>query len=221
VRFCTREGGETLLSPSSPLPLRLVQPSLTPSPLPFLLFPSLFFPLSSGLVVQPPRVHSALPSRSPLAIFHPLPSRRSRFYDGAQFRFFPSPICRPSFLHSSDAPHQGLPHRPSYPSMPSPPRSCHHASARGSHAPTACISRAAVSASSWCQKLSRQPPSALSSTDAQWAFLLLFFFISYVLLFSYIFICVLWAIISLPCCGLILRRRLLVVAVLRLPFGSL
>jgi hypothetical protein len=140
VRFYSGKGGETLLSPSSPLPLRLVQPSLTPSSLSFLLFPS-FFPLSSGLVVQPPKVRSTLPRRSPLAIFYPLPSCRSRFYGGAQFRFFPSPICRPSFLHSSDAPHQGLPHRPNYPLMPSLPHSCHHAPpcglhalARGSHA---------------------------------------------------------------------------------------
>jgi hypothetical protein len=94
-----------------------------------------FFPLSSGVVVQPSRVRSALPSRPPLAFFLPLPSRRSRFYGGAQFRFFPSPICRPSFLHSSDAPHQGLPHRPSYPSTPSLPRSSHHAPPRGLHAP--------------------------------------------------------------------------------------
>jgi hypothetical protein len=93
-----------------------------------------FFPLSSGLVVQLPRVRSALPSWSPLAIFHPLSSHRSRFYGGAQFRFFPSPICRPSFLHSSDAPHQGLPHHPSYPLMPSLPRSCHHVPPRGLHA---------------------------------------------------------------------------------------
>jgi hypothetical protein len=85
-----------------------------------------FFPLSSGLVVQPPRFRSALPSRPPLAFFHPLPLCCSRFYGGAQFWFFPSPICRPSFLHSSDTPNQGLPHCPSYPSMPSPPRSSHH-----------------------------------------------------------------------------------------------
>jgi hypothetical protein len=45
-----------------------------------------------------------------------------------------------------------------------------------------------MSALSWCQKLSRQPLSALSSIVAQWDFLLLFFLI-YFLLFFY-FLCI-------------------------------
>jgi hypothetical protein len=166
-RLCavlSRGGGrDFVLSflPSSPPPSAAISHPLSVAVSSFFFS---FFPLSSGLVTQPPRVRSTLPSRPPMAFLHPLPSRRSRFFSGAQLQLFPSPICKPSILHSSDAPHQGLPHRPSYPSMPSPPRSSHHtpprdqhvlarkshAPARGSHTPSACISRAAVSASSWC-----------------------------------------------------------------------
>jgi hypothetical protein len=70
-------------------------------------------------------------------------------------------------------------------------------------------------------------PEALPSTSARPVLnrcsvgFFVAFFISIVSLFSCIFICVLWAIISLPCCGLILKRRLLLVVVLRLPFDSL
>jgi hypothetical protein len=116
-----------------------------------------FFPLSAGLVVQSTWVCSALPSRSPLAVFHPLQSCRSRFYGGAQLWFFRSLICRPSFFHSSDAPYQGLPHHPSYPSTPSPPCSSHHAPPRGLHAP-ARESHAPMRGSHALARASHAPP---------------------------------------------------------------
>jgi hypothetical protein len=117
--------------PSSP------PPSAATSYPPFVDVSSFFlslFPLSSGVAVQPALVHPALPSRSPLSSFHPLQPCRSRFYGGVQLRLSPSQICRLSFLHSSDAPLQGHPHRPSYPPMSSPPCSSHHAPPCGLHA---------------------------------------------------------------------------------------
>ena len=123
--------------PSSRPPSAAISPlSLSLSPLPFFSFFLSLFPLSSGVVVQPPLVHPSLPSRPPLASFHPLQSCRSRFYGGAQLRFFPSLIYRPSFLYSSDTPHQGFPHHPSYLSMSSLPYSSHHAPPLGQHTPT-------------------------------------------------------------------------------------
>jgi hypothetical protein len=61
------------------------------------------------------------------------------------------------------------------------------------------------------------PPTSVRSVlhRCSVGFFSAFFFISFVLLFFCIciFICILWAVISLPCCGLILRRRLLLVVV--------
>ena len=113
-------------------------PSTAISPSPSIAVSSFFlslFPLSSSVPVLLPLDHLALPSRSPLALFHPLQSPRSRFYSGSQLRISPSQICRPSFLHNFDAPHQGLPHPPSYSSTSSSPYSSHHVLPRGQHAP--------------------------------------------------------------------------------------
>ena len=118
--------------PSSSLPSAAIShPPLPPS----IAVPSFFlsiFSLSSSVVVQLPLVHHTLPRRPPLASLYPLQSGCSRFYSGAQLWLSPSPICRPSFLHSSNAPHQGLPHHPSYSLMSSPPCGL-HAPTRGSH----------------------------------------------------------------------------------------
>jgi hypothetical protein len=196
-----------LFSPSSPLPLHLVRPSLTPPPPPLSIaissFFLSFFPLSSGLVVQPPWVRSTLPSRLPLAFFHPLQLRCSRFYGGAQLRFSPSPICRPSFLRNSDAHHQGLPHRPSYPLMPSSPCSSHHmlprdlyTLVRESHVPV----RACYASSCLPRADARSSPANLLLPCPQPLLNELFycsFYFLCIINFLY-FIFFLWAFISLP-----------------------
>jgi hypothetical protein len=150
-------------------------------------------------------VHPALPSRSPLASFHPLQPHRSRFYGGAQLQFSPSQICRPSFLHNFDAPHQGLPHHPSYPSMSSQPCSSHHAPPRGLHVPACgfhapthashallCPPRAAARSSS----TNLLPPysllqlllNGLFCCSFYFPFIIIFLYFSLILLFVLLFV---------------------------------
>jgi hypothetical protein len=157
VQIFPGEGGgrDFVLSflPSSLPPSAAISHPPPPPLSPFFFFFLSLFPLSSIVVVQPPLVHPTLPSWSPLASFHPLQSCRSQFYAGTQLQFSQSQIYRPSFLHSSDAHHQGLPHRPNYLSLSSPPCSSHHAPPCGSHTPMSashtrpCTPRAAARSS--------------------------------------------------------------------------
>jgi len=135
IRLFPGEEGETFsfsLLSSSPSLSAVAFPHPSVIGFPFSFFFFFFSPLSSGAFLSS-LLHLDTPSQPPLASFYPLQLHRSWFYSSSHLQFFPSQICRPSFLLCSNGPHRVFP-CPNFLLISSPPCSSHHAHAHGSHA---------------------------------------------------------------------------------------